>query len=60
MTEEEKEKRRRMMVLSAFDEITERLNRGESINLNTFAPDAMRRERKNAAILKSIENRRKL
>ena len=58
--ERERERLRRKEILGNFDEIAERLALGESVDLNTFVPSADRKAKKNAAIVKTLDNKQKL
>jgi hypothetical protein len=52
--------RKKKTILDNWDEITERLTMGQTIDLNTFVPDDNRRKRKNNDISKMLENKQKL
>jgi hypothetical protein len=58
--ERHRRQRHKDTIMNSWDEITERLNRGETVSLETFVPDTERREKKNAAIEKMLANKQKL
>lgn len=56
----EKERRKRKDILDNFDEIMDRVQAGESVDLKTFVPSGECKKKKNAAIEKHLANKSKI
>lgn len=62
MDELEKARRNKQWhnILGNWDEIAERLQCGQSVDLNQFSPSLERKEKKNKAINQYLDNKQKL